>query len=87
MKIKDGFVLREVAGQRIVVAVGKATQSFNGIIKLNESSALLWKKLENGATEEELVGTLLGEYDVTEEEARKDVKTFVDNLTKAGLVK
>ncbi|MBE7061029.1 MAG: PqqD family protein [Clostridiales bacterium] len=87
MKIKDGFVLREVAGQRIVVAVGKATQSFNGIIKLNESSALLWKKLEDGATEEELVGVLLGEYDVTEEEARKDVKTFVDNLTKAGLVK
>lgn len=87
MKIKDGFVLREVAGQRIVVAVGKATQSFNGIIKLNESSALLWKRLEDGATEEELVGALLGEYDVTEEEARKDVKTFVDNLTKAGLVK
>ena len=50
-------------------------------------SALLWKKLEDGATEEELVGALLGEYDVTEEEARKDVITFVDNLSKAGLVK
>lgn len=87
MKIKDGFVLREVAGQSIVIAVGGAAEKFNGIIKLNESCALLWKKLEVGATEQDLVEVLLNEYDVDEAQAKEDVSAFVESLTKAGLIK
>ncbi len=87
MKIRDGFVLREVAGQSIVIAVGGAAEKFNGIIKLNESCALLWKKLEVGATEEELVDTLLSEYEVDEKQAKEDVSAFVESLSKANLIK
>ncbi|MBQ8427282.1 MAG: PqqD family protein [Clostridia bacterium] len=87
MKIKDGFILREVAGSFIVVAVGDAVKDFNGVINLNETGALLWKELQKGATEEDLKKALLNEYDVPEDVAEKDVKTFVANLTQANLIK
>ncbi len=87
MKIKDGFILREVAGSYIVVAVGAAVKEFNGVINLNETGAFLWKQLEKGCTEEELTGALLSEYEVEEEIAKKDAKSFIEKLTEAGLIK
>lgn len=87
MKIKDGFILREVAGNYIVVAVGDAVKEFNAVINLNEISALLWKRLAEGATEEQLVDALLSEYEVEKETAQKDVKIFIEKLTEAKLIK
>ena len=87
MKIKDGFILREVAGNYIVVAVGEAVKNFNGVINLNETGAFLWKILEKGGDEESLTASLLEEYDVQEEIAKADVKAFIEKLTEAGLVK
>ncbi|MBQ6727355.1 MAG: PqqD family protein [Clostridia bacterium] len=87
MKIKDGFILREVAGSFIVVAVGEAVKGFNGIINLNETGAVLWKTLEKGATKEQLVKALLAEYDVDEATAEKDVSAFIEKLQEAKLVK
>lgn len=86
MKIKDGFILREVAGSYLVVAVGVRVKDFNGMVNLNETGAFLWKLLEKGATEEEAVAELLKEYDVDEETAKADVKAFVSKLTEAGLL-
>ncbi len=86
MKIKQGFILREVAGNFIVVAVGSAVKEFNGVINLNETGAFLWKQLQDGCDEEGLVQALLGEYDVEEDLARKDVKTFVEKLQGAKLL-
>lgn len=87
MKIKDGFILREVAGSYIVVAVGEAVKDFKGVINLNETGALLWKELAKGATEQDLKNALLNEYEVTEEIAEIDVKAFIDSLNKANLIK
>ena len=87
MKIKDGFILRQVADNYLVVAVGDAVKDFNGIINLNETGAFLWKILESGATEEELVKKLTEEYDVDEETAKKDVGKFVSKLAEANLLK
>lgn len=86
MKIKEGFILREVAGSYIVVAVGDAVKSFNGVINLNESSAFLWKILEKGADEQQLISALLSEYDVSKEVAEKDVKAFISKLMEGGLI-
>ena len=86
MKIKEGFILSNVAGQNVVVAVGKMAKLFNGCIKLNPTSALLWKKLENGASEEDLVDVLTNEYEVDLEQAKKDVKEFVEKLQNAGFI-
>ena len=87
MQLKEGYVLREVAGNYIVVAVGDAVKNFNGIINLNESAAFLWKLLLEDVTEEQLVERLLEEYEVEREMAEKDVKAFLDKLTNAKLLR
>lgn len=86
MKIKDGFILRCVAGNNVAVAIGEQTKEFNGIIKLNESGNLLWSKLVIGADEKELVEAVLSEYEVDQETAEKDVKQFVEVLRDAGAI-
>ncbi len=86
MKIKKGFILREVAGNYIVVAVGSAVKTFNGVVNLNETGALLWKTLQDDCREEDLVQALLAEYDVEEDLARTDVKAFLSKLMGAGLI-
>ena len=87
MQIKDGFILREVAGSYLVVAVGNAVKEFGGIVNLNETGAFLWRLLEKSSTESEMVDALLNEYEVDRETAEKDVKAFVEKLTEANLVK
>ena len=86
MKIKEGFILREIAGSYIVVAVGDAVKTFNGVINLNQTGAMLWKELANGGDEDALVKALLSEYDVDEEIAKKDVQAFIAKLKGANLL-
>lgn len=87
MKIKEGFILREVAGSYVVVAVGEASKSFKGVIKLNNSGAILWKELEKGVSAlDSLTKALLNEYNIDEETAKKDVSAFLDQLMKAKIV-
>ncbi len=86
MKIKEGFILREVSGTYIVVAVGNMVKNFNGMINLNETGAFLWKQLEKGCSQEQLVQALLGEYDVAKDVAENHVDKFVKHLTEANLL-
>ena len=78
MKIKDGYVLREVAGNTIVIPVGDAAINFNGMINLNETGAFLWKLLENDVEPRFLLQELMKEYDVEEEQAKKDITDVLD---------
>lgn len=80
MKIKEGYMLREVAGSFVVVPLGKASLDFNGMITLNEMGAFLWKQLEQGCTEEELLEAVLAEYEVTEERAKSGIEKFLDKV-------
>lgn len=86
MKIKSGFILRKVADNHIVVAVGARAKEFNGMITLSESSAILWKLLEKGAEKEELISALQKEYNVETAVVTADVEKFIKKLTEAGLV-
>ena len=79
MKLKDGFILRSVAGETVVLPTGNTTD-FDVMITLNETGRFLWERLASGAEKEELVKALLGEYDVTEERAAKSVGEFVARL-------
>ena len=87
MRVKNGFILREVAGTFIVVSVGERVKEFNGVINLNETGATLWRALEKDVTEEDLVKVLLNAYDVDESLAREDVAAFVKKLKDAKLLK
>lgn len=86
MKIKDGFMLRKVGGQNVVVAVGKASRDFNGIIRLNDTGVFLWQKLQQETSEEQLLAALTAEYDIGEEQAKSDIAEFVAALRKAALL-
>ena len=86
MKIKEGFVLRQVADNWVVLPVGQASVNFNGMISLNESGALLWRTLEQGGDRNAMADALLDEYDVEREEALADVDAFIAALTKAGCI-
>lgn len=85
MKIKSGFMMRSIAGCKVVVSVGKRTLDFNGIINLNDTGAFLWERLEQGTTEDELVAAILEHYsDVDEATARESVVEFVHTIREAG---
>ncbi len=86
MKIKDGFLLREVAGNIIVVPVGDAALNFDGMINLNETGAFLWKKLQSDVDQYYLLDELMKEYDVDEETAKKDIADFVNKMYGAGIL-
>ena len=84
MKIKEGFLLRTVAEEHVVIAIGKASLVLNGIIKLNDSGALLWNAIMDGAGEDQLIGLLARTYEIPEAQAEKDVASFLDMLRGAG---
>ena len=86
MKIKDGYMLRNVAGKYIVVPVGEETMDFNGIITTNETGAFLWISLENEISQADLLKAFLNEYEIDEQIAAEDLSDFIKKLSDADLL-
>ena len=87
MKIKDGFVLTEAAGNSLVVAVGDMADKFSGYIKLNSTGAFIWKLIEKkDLSVGELAAAMVAEYDISEEIAKRDVLAFEKTLSTAGIL-
>lgn len=86
MRLKSGFMLREIAGQWVVVPLGERVVEFNGIMTLSESGSLIWKLMEKGVLTEDIVAALLAEYDVEESQVRIDVEDFLDSLKANDLI-
>lgn len=86
MKIKEGFVVREVAGKIVAVATGEASIGFNGMITLNPTGKFLWEKLENDISKEELINAVMEEYNVEYDLAKKDIEAFVLKLKSEGIL-
>lgn len=80
MKIKDGFILRNVAGNNVVVPIGDATIDFNGMISLNDTGAFIFEQMLNEITRDELVQAVVNEYDIDEKLAQKDVDAFIEKI-------
>lgn len=86
MKIKNGFILREIAGQHMAVAVGARARELHGMMGMNETAAFLWKKLENETTEDALTEALLEEYEIDEPKARQTIGEFIVRLREEGVL-
>ncbi len=86
MKIKEGFVAREIAGQSVVVALGEASKIFNGIIKLNETGRVIWDCLTEGKEKEETVEKILSEYEVDRQTVEQDYDRFIATLQGANIL-
>lgn len=86
MRIEKEFVLREIAGDYIIIPTGKTVLNFNGLITVNEVGVSLWNMLQNEVTFDDLVQGILDEYDVEEIVAREDIQEFLDTLINGGIL-
>lgn len=86
MKIKDGFMMREVAGKYVVVPVGAGANTFKGMIQMNGLGAFLWTKLKEEQTKESLTEAVLEHYNASPDQVETDVKKFLVQLLDAGVL-
>lgn len=80
MIIKKELIKRQIAGDTILVPVGQAVYSSNGLYILNEVGAFLWDLLPEAETPEQLCRAVLEEYEIDADAAMRDVKEFLDTL-------
>ena len=88
MKLKKGFVLREVCGENVIIGEGLETVNFGKIINLNETAAMLWKKATElgDFTAEQLADALTDTYEVSREQALSDVEDLTARWQEVGLL-
>ena len=86
MRIKTGFVLREVAGQIMVIATGEASKDFHGIIKLNATGKEIWQGLTDDLSKEQIIEKIVAQYEVEVEKATEDVEAMIKQMTEAGFL-
>lgn len=84
MKLHPDFMLRRVADTWVAVPVGLTCVSFNGMLTLNDSGAMLWRVLEKGGSRTDLTEALATTYDVDAATALADVDEFLVALDEAG---
>ena len=85
MKLKEGSILRTVAGETVVVPTGDDLD-LHMMITLNDTGKFLWEQLEKGAEEADLTAAMLAEYDVDEQTVQKHVGLFLKKLNEHGLL-
>ncbi|MCI6091308.1 PqqD family protein [bacterium] len=86
MKLEKEFVLREIAGDYVIIPVGKTVIEFNGLITVNEVGVSIWNMLQNEVTFDQIVQGILNEYEVEESVAREDIREFLDQLIDGGIL-
>ena len=86
MKIKKGFIVRQIAGQNVAIAVGEMSKKFHGMIKLNDTGLFIWNRLQDDTTEPAIVEAVIAEYEVDKETAAADVHRILGALKDAGIV-
>ena len=68
------YVLREIAGESVLVSMGEGVADFCGIITLNQSAKILWETLKQGSTREKLAENLKNHFQISDEQAAEDVE-------------
>ena len=84
MKLKEGFVTQEIGGRQVMVAVNG--EMFNGMVRSNETAGYIVSLLKNDTTKEEIVKTMLKEFDASEEQVSKDVDMVIAKLREIGAI-
>lgn len=86
MKIKEGYLLREIAGTHIVVPIGERVIDFKGLMTLNGTGSFIWKCLSEDTSYDALLARILDEYEVSGETARKDLDEFLGAARESGVL-
>ncbi len=86
MKLNDNFILKNIAGSSVVLPVGEEAVKIKGMITLNEVAEFIWKKIESGAEYEEILGSLINEYNAPEDVIKKDLDDFLNTLKEKNII-
>lgn len=86
MKLKQQFILRDIAGDTVLVPLTSPTDTFEGLITLNETGTFIWKQIENGKEEPQIVDALLEEYEIDADTAASHVAKLCGDLRKLGIL-
>lgn len=86
MIIKKELLKRQIAGETILIPVGKTVYDSHGLFAMNELGAFLWDLLPDAQSEDDLVKAVLAEYEVSEDVARRDIAQFLDELRRMDII-
>lgn len=86
MHLNDSFVLRVIADEHLLIPTGNAALQIKGLLSLTESGAFLYRKLQTGCSEAQLLDALTSEYEVSTEEARADVAEFLCQMRQLDIL-
>ena len=87
MKFKEGYKVRSMAGENVVIMQGKGSSDMTRIISLNDSSLLLWNELQSKEFEvADVAAILIEKYGIESEIAERDAKAWVEKLAECGLI-
>lgn len=86
MKIAKEFILRDIAGECVLVPTGATTQEFNGLITLSDTAKFIWENIEKVDSLDEMINAILEEYEIDKETAAKDAVGFISQLLQTGFV-
>jgi hypothetical protein len=84
MRAAKDYIMREIAGETILIPSGAAAQKFNGLITVNELGAFIWNALGENITIDALIDRITEVYDVDAETARADAVAFLEELRRVG---
>ena len=87
MKQNPDFIITDVGDDHILVPVGKVAVNFNAIISLNDMGQTIWNMLENETSAEEILKSILAEYEVSEAQAKADIDSFLAKLRENGAIR
>ncbi len=86
MRIKDGFILKDVAGSKVVLPIGERQDELKGIITFNDVGAKIFNMLDGTNSVEEIVRAIAKEYEVSYETVEVDVNNLIEKMRKQGLI-
>lgn len=86
MKLNGSFVLREVAGEWLVIPVGQTALQFDGMIILNPVSRVIWECLQQDTDVDRIVDAVTQRFEIEPAEAKTDVVEFLNHMKKENLI-
>ncbi|MGN0251597.1 MAG: PqqD family protein [Oliverpabstia sp.] len=86
MKIVKEFILRDIAGEWVLVPINVTAQEFNGLVTLSSTGKFIWENIEKVGSLDAMIDLVLENYEIDKETATKDVIEFVAQLVGNGFV-
>lgn len=86
MKRKVDFMMQNIGGENLLLPLGAQVMDMNGLVTLNDTAGFVWELLAHERSLDELTTAVAERFDVIPERAHADVRAFVDEITRLGLL-